>query len=75
MTIRALKICAIDYQAINELLESHSLNAYIGLNENDYKRLDAVMNNIAAFKAEYKNITDEMFKVFRANLSINHSNF
>jgi hypothetical protein len=75
MNIHAHKNCAIDYNAINTLLESHNLNAYIGLNDNDYVRLNSVIHNIDDLKAEYKNITDEMFNVFRANLSINHSNF
>jgi Cdc6-like AAA superfamily ATPase len=65
----------IDYEAINILLMSYDLNPYIGLNDNDYKRLIVVIDNIDNLKAEYKKIADEIFEVFRANLSINHSNF
>jgi hypothetical protein len=75
MTMNTNETIIIDYNYINTLLEYHDLNAYVGLNDNDYKRLNAVINNIDNLKAEYKKITDEMFNVFKANLSINHSNF
>jgi hypothetical protein len=45
----------IDYEAINILLMSYDLNPYIGLNDNDYKRLIVVIDNIDNLKAEYKN--------------------